>query len=85
VGIGQSKTDVDSALVEAAHALCLDVHPYTVNEIAEMEALIAWGLTACFTNFPDWLEALLGKGAAGGKSGGKLSAEDYTACRATTT
>jgi glycerophosphoryl diester phosphodiesterase len=85
VGIGQSKTDVDSALVEAAHALCLDVHPYTVNETAEMEALLALGVDGMFTNFPDRLEELLGKGAAGGKLGGKLSAEDYTACRATTT
>ena len=31
VGIGPSKTDVDADLVEAAHALCLYVHPYTVN------------------------------------------------------
>jgi len=85
VGIGPSKTDVDAALVEATHALCLDVHPYTVNEMAEMEALIALGVDLMFTNFPDRLEELLGKGAAGGKSGGKLSAEDYTACRVTTT
>ena len=50
-----------------------------------MEALIAFGVEGMFTNFPVRLEELLGKGAAGGKSGGKLSAEDYTACRATTT
>jgi glycerophosphoryl diester phosphodiesterase len=31
VGIGPSKSDVDATLVEAAHARCLDVHPYTVN------------------------------------------------------
>jgi glycerophosphoryl diester phosphodiesterase len=84
VGIGPSKTDVDAALVEAAHAFCLDVHPYTVNETAEMEALIALGVDGMFSNFPDRLEELLGKGAAHGKSGGKLSAEDYAACRATT-
>jgi hypothetical protein len=52
VGIGPSKTDVDAALVEAAHAFCLDVHPYTVNETAEMEALIALGLTACSRTSP---------------------------------
>ena len=84
VGIGPSKTDVDAALVEAPHALCLDVHPYTVNEMAEMKALIALGVDGMFTNFPDRLEELLGKGAAGGKLGGKPSAEVYTACRATT-
>jgi glycerophosphoryl diester phosphodiesterase len=83
VGIGPSKTDVDAALVEAAHALCLDVHPYTVNETAEMEALIAVGVDGMFTNFPDRLEELLGKNAAHGKRGAKLAAEGYAACRAT--
>jgi glycerophosphoryl diester phosphodiesterase len=82
VGIGPSKSDVDAALVEAAHALCLDVHPYTVNETAEMEALIALGVDGMFTNVPDRLEELLGKSAAPGKTGGKLITEDYAACRA---
>ena len=82
VGIGPSKTDVDAALVEAAHARCLDVHPYTVNETAEMEDLIALGVDGMFTNFPDRLEAVLGKEAAGGKSGAKLAAEASMACRA---
>jgi glycerophosphoryl diester phosphodiesterase len=61
VGIGPSKTAVDAALVEAAHALCLDVHLYTVNETAEMEASIALGVDGTYTNFPDRLEELLGK------------------------
>jgi glycerophosphoryl diester phosphodiesterase len=82
VGIGPSKTDVDAALVEAAHALCLDVHPYTVNETAEMEALIALGVDGMFTNFPDRLEELLGKDAAEGMTGATLAAEDYATCRA---
>src|SRR5215211_7350949 len=56
VGIGPSMTDVDAALVEAAHALCLDVHPYTVNEKADMQALIDLGVDGMFTNFPDRLE-----------------------------
>jgi glycerophosphoryl diester phosphodiesterase len=83
VGIGPSMTDVDAALVEAAHALCLDVHPYTVNETDEMKALIALGVDGMFTNFPDRLEELLGKSAEG-KTGANLAAEDYAACRATT-
>ena len=82
VGIGPSKTDVDASLVEAAHALCLDVHPYTVNEIVEMEALISLGVDGMFTNFPDRLEEVLGKSAAEGKTGAALSAEDYATCRA---
>src|ERR687893_1234615 len=72
VGIGPSKSDVDRALVKAAHALCLDVHPYTVNEKKEMRALIRLGVDGMFTNFPDRLEALLGEDAAKGKSGGRL-------------
>ena len=82
VGIGPSKTDVDAGLVEAAHALCLDVHPYTVNEVPEMEAMIALGVDGMFTNYPDRLEGLLGEEAAKGKSGGKLIADDYAACKA---
>ena len=81
VGIGPSKADVDTALVQAAHARCLDVHPYTVNEAAEMRSLIALGVDGMFTNFPDRLEAVLGKSAAGGKSGAKLAAEASRACR----
>ena len=82
VGIGPSKTDVDAALVEAAHALCLDVHPYTVNETAEMQALIDLGVDGMFTNFPDRLDALLGKDAAPGMTGAKLAADASAACRA---
>jgi glycerophosphoryl diester phosphodiesterase len=82
VGIGPSKTAVDAALVEAAHALCLDVYVYTVNETAEMEALIALGVDGMFTNFPDRLEELLGKDAAEGMRGATLAAEDYATCRA---
>ena len=82
VGIGPSKTDVDAALVEAAHARCLDVHPYTVNETAEMESLIALGVDGMFTNFPDRLDEVLGDEAAPGMTGAKLAAEASRACRA---
>jgi glycerophosphoryl diester phosphodiesterase len=82
VGIGPSKTDVDAALVEAAHDRCLDVHPSTVNETAEMQALIDLGVDGMFTNFPDRLDALLGKDAASGMTGARLAAEASAACRA---
>ena len=82
VGIGPSMTDVDADLVEAAHALCLDVHPYTVNEKKDMKRLIRLGVDGMFTNFPDRLEKVLGKEAAEGKTGATLAADDYTACRA---
>ncbi len=82
VGIGPSKDDVDAALVEAAHARCLDVHPYTVNETDEMEQLIAIGVDGMFTNFPDRLDAVLGDQAAGGKSGAVKASKASEACRA---
>ena len=82
VGIGPSKGDVDKPLVAAAHARCLDVHPYTVNETPEMEKLISIGVDGMFTNFPDRLETVLGKEAAKGKSGARLAARASEACLA---
>lgn len=70
VGIGPSKTDVDETLMSAAHARCLDIHPYTVNEKKEMWALISLEVDGMFTNFPDRLDEVLGKGGASGLPGG---------------
>ncbi len=82
VGIGPSKTDVDEALVEAAHSRCLDIHPYTVNEKPEMEQLIATGVDGMFTNFPDRLDEVLGKQAVNGKVAAKRAANASESCRA---
>jgi glycerophosphoryl diester phosphodiesterase len=82
VGIGPSKTDVDDSLVTAAHARCLDIHPYTVNEKQEMKALISLGVDGMFTNFPDRLDQVLGKNAGPGMTGAKLAADASAACRA---
>jgi len=81
VGIGPSKSDVDRELVAAAHARCLDLHPYTVNEQPEMAALIQIGVDGMFTNFPDRLNEVLGKDATG-KQAAKFAAEASNACRA---
>ncbi len=81
IGIGPSKNDVDAALVEAAHARCLDVHPYTVNETPEMEQLIALGVDGMFTNFPDRLEEILGKEAAPAKTAASLASQANESCR----
>lgn len=59
IGIGPTKGSVDSAVVEAAHARCLDVHPYTVNDASEMASLIAIGVDGMFTNFLDRLTPLI--------------------------
>lgn len=61
--------------MEAAHARCLDVHPYTLIEKPEMERLIATGVDGTFTNFPDRLDEVLGKQAVGGKAAAKRAAE----------
>ena len=82
VGVGPSKADVDEPLVAAAHERCLDVHPYTVNEIPEMEALIALGVDGMFTNFPDRLDRVLGKDAARGTTAAQEAAQASAACRA---
>jgi glycerophosphoryl diester phosphodiesterase len=81
VGIGPYKKDVDANLVAAAHELCLAVHPYTVNETAEMEALISLGVDGMFTNFPDRLEQVLGENAVDGTAAAQQAAEAYAACR----
>jgi glycerophosphoryl diester phosphodiesterase len=82
VGVGPYKGDVDAQLVEAAHARCLHVHPYTVNEEHEMKALIELGVDGMFTNFPDRLANALGKGATDSKAAAQLAAEASAACRA---
>src|SRR5215207_7820649 len=82
VGIGPYKRDVDAALVAAAHELCLAVHPYTVNTVEEMQALISLGVDGMFTNFPDRLDAVLGDDALSGEVAARRAAEAYRACRA---
>ena len=82
VGIGPYKKDVDAALVEAAHEHCLAVHPYTVNTVEEMEALIALGVDGMFTNNPDLLEGVLGDDALSGEAAARQAAEAYRECSA---
>lgn len=57
VGIGPSWRDVDARVVQAARALCLEVHPYTVNDAERMQRLAELGVTGMFTDVPDVLLA----------------------------
>jgi glycerophosphoryl diester phosphodiesterase len=82
VGIDPYKQDVDADLVAAAHELCLAVHPYTVNETAEMEALIDVGVDGMFTNNPDLLDAVLGDEALNDEEASRRAAEAYQDCLA---
>jgi glycerophosphoryl diester phosphodiesterase len=53
VGIGVHKASVTAALVAAAHASCLVVHAYTVDDPAEMSSLLTMGIEGIFTNRTD--------------------------------
>lgn len=80
VGIGTARSNIDSALVKAAHERCLVVHPYTVNERPDMRELVALGVDGMFTNFPDRLDDVLGKSAVSGKRAAVLAQRAHTAC-----
>ena len=81
VGIGPSRTDLDAAVVRTARALCLEVHPYTVNEPAEMERLSALGVTGMFTDVPDRLLALRPPTEARGRAALQAAARAQRECR----
>jgi glycerophosphoryl diester phosphodiesterase len=81
VGIGPFLSSVDSALVAAAHARCLDVHPYTVNDSQTMARLLDLGVDGMFTNFPALLDDLLGKRASPPKATGAKTARASDRCR----
>jgi glycerophosphoryl diester phosphodiesterase len=62
---GPDFLDLDAQLVEQAHALGLRVVPWTVNEPADMERLLAFNVDGMITDRPDVLRALLeGRGMA---------------------
>ncbi len=60
VAIAPPAGRIDKELVDAAHARCLDVHPWAVDDENEMRNLIDLGVDALFTNYPDRLDAVLG-------------------------
>ena len=80
VGIGTAQSNIDAALIEAAHEHCLAVHPYTVNSRTSMQQLINVGVDGMFTNFPNRLNDVLGKKAVHGKRAAMLSARAHRAC-----
>lgn len=58
-GVGPPVSDVNAALVEQAHAVGLAMHPYTVNETADLERVAGYCVDGLFTNFPDRYRELL--------------------------
>ena len=59
VGIGPSRFSVDASLVAAVHAHGLVIHPYTVDQPADMRRMIDLGVDGMFTDYPDRLRDLL--------------------------
>ena len=84
VGVGPSYTGagINAAWVAAAHAQCLSVHPYTVNDPAAMQRLLDYGVDGMFTNFVDRLNALLPGGGAVGRQGALDAKAADDACHA---
>lgn len=58
-GVGPNRQDVTAAFVAAAHARCLVVHPYTVNDEVEMRRLVAAGVDGMFSDRPDLLRQVV--------------------------
>jgi glycerophosphoryl diester phosphodiesterase len=56
---GPNYLDIDASRVEQAHALGLRVVPYTVNEPADMEQMLAINVDGMISDRPDVLRALL--------------------------
>jgi glycerophosphoryl diester phosphodiesterase len=51
--------DIDARLVEEAHALGLTVIPWTVNNPAEMQRVLALGVDGMISDRPDLLRSVL--------------------------
>ena len=58
-GIGPHRSIVDRSFVETAHSKGLLVHPYTVDDPADMAALLAMGVDGMFTNRPSLLRGMI--------------------------
>jgi glycerophosphoryl diester phosphodiesterase len=52
---------VTPRFIKAAHAHGIQVHVWTVDEVADMERLIAWGVDGLISDYPDRLIKVLGR------------------------
>lgn len=81
VGIGPSWRLLDAAVIEAAHAHCLAVHPYTVNDPALMQRLTDLGVDGMFTDAPDLLLRLRPDTEPRGRAATAAAARRRRECR----
>jgi len=82
VGIGPHWSDVDAAVIAAARAHCLEVHPYTVNDPALMQRLTELGVSGMFTDVPDVLLAQRPADEPRGTAALRAAADRNRVCRA---
>ncbi|MFC7440497.1 glycerophosphodiester phosphodiesterase [Laceyella putida] len=59
VGVGPNFDKINRAYVQKVRRAGLQIHPYTVNEKADMKRLLEWGVTGMFSNFPDRLHEVI--------------------------
>lgn len=59
IGVGPNFQKIDREYVQQVLKHGLEIHPYTVNQKADMKTLIDWGVTGMFTNHPDRLRKVL--------------------------
>jgi glycerophosphoryl diester phosphodiesterase len=53
VGIGPDYESLNANRIQEFRRFSLLIHPYTVNEEADMRKLLEWGVTGVFTNYTD--------------------------------
>jgi glycerophosphoryl diester phosphodiesterase len=83
VGLGPSfGSSINANWVNTAHANCLDVHPYTINDVTTMQNALNVGVDGMFTNFADRLIGLLGSRKAVGLQGALDAKLSHDACLA---
>jgi glycerophosphoryl diester phosphodiesterase len=52
---------LEQSLISAAQAKNIQVHAWTINEVADMQRMIDAGLDGLITNYPDRMQALLNR------------------------
>ncbi|PGQ83186.1 glycerophosphodiester phosphodiesterase [Bacillus anthracis] len=59
IGLGMNYKYIDAAYVKKIKKHGLEVHPFTVDNKADMKKLLLWGVDGMFTNYPDRLHSVL--------------------------
>jgi glycerophosphoryl diester phosphodiesterase len=80
VGVGPAVELMDPSVVAEAHARCLAVHPWTVDEPADMRTLVDLGVDGIFTNVPDALDDVLDRRALQARKAARRAAKGHARC-----